>query len=161
VSDDRRINLEAKYAHSLHPDEETAFDRGLDNFWNWTGWAKRLWPAKVIHLRPTIYKFDLRPERRRLCALVEITRGGSFSFGSVAEFAQQVEKLTGRRPDPDEDNDSRGKWQEIEKRLAKHGRCTGICLCGTVKQRTSITLPGQFPQIGWCDLTKPNYGMLG
>lgn len=160
---DATLKLDADFAVSLHPSEVERFDRDiylLNESWGWTGWKARQWPADVIRPGLKFYKFDLRPDKRRLCALLAITRGGAFEFSSMDEFEREVVKLTGRRPHSGEDDDSKKKWAEVEKRLADHHRCTGICFCWDVVQPASVNLPGQFPRLGWCDLTKPNYGML-
>jgi hypothetical protein len=147
---------------SLHPDECALLDQGvasLDQSWGWTGWKTRQWPADVVQPGLRIYKYDLRPDRRELCALLEVTHGGSFTFRSMHEFVQHVERLTGRRPDPNEGNDSRSKWSDIEERLRECDSCTGLCLRWRVVKAVSIPLPGDFPRLGWSRLGDPNYGM--
>src|SRR5262245_45764168 len=105
---------------SLHPDECALLDEAvalLDQSWGWTGWTTRQWPAEAVRAGLRIYKYDLRPSKRALCALLEVTHGGAFTFRSMEEFVQEVQRLTGRLPDPNEGSDSRSKWSEIEERL--------------------------------------------
>lgn len=160
---DGKLKLEAKFALSLHPSEVEFFDRDvylLNKCWNWTGWTTRQWPAKVILPGIKVYKFDLRPDKRRLCALLTITHGGEFRFSTMEQFVSEVEGLTKRRPNPNDDADSEKKWAEVEKRLSgKRSPCTGICLRWEVIEPVSVNLPGAFPRLGWCDLTKPDYGL--
>ncbi len=78
----------------------------------------------------------------------------------MQEFADRVVELADRRPDPEEDNDSRKKWKEIENRLRDGVSCTGLCLRWKVLHAVSIPLPGKFPQLGWCRLREANYGMI-
>jgi hypothetical protein len=155
--------LEAKYAISLLPDEIAKYDEDvntLNDCWGWTGWRKRNWPADVIKPGLRLYKFDLRRDKRRLCALLELTHGGAFEFANMDEFAEHVFRLTDRRPHRDEDpHDSRRKWQDVLDRLHDGHCCTGICLRWQVVYATDIPLSGDFPRLAWCKLTDPNYGM--
>ena len=142
--------LEADYAITINA-------RGrLSEGWSWTGWKRRHWPADIIRPGLLLYGFDLRPDQRKLTLLLRITRGGSFSFQSMEEYAKQVEGLTGRKPDPDLDRD---KWSEIQKRVADGRDCTGICLCFDEVKTVSITLPGRCPRLGWIALRGSNFGM--
>ncbi len=158
-----RIKLEAGYAMSLHPDEIVRFDRDIrlleTECWGWTGWRSSQWPAKIIRPGLRFYKFDPRPEKRQLCALLTVTHGGAFRFSSMSEFADKVRRITGWPPDPGADRDSKAKWEDIENRLAGGRRCTGVCLRWQVDKRCSIYLPGKFPRVGWSKLRAPNYGM--
>jgi hypothetical protein len=164
MTDTKPLNLDADFAVSLHPGEAKRFDEDISQLghcWGWTGWKMRYWPAEVIRPGVKVYKFDLRPKSRRLCALLTITKGGAFEFDSMAVFADEVKQLTGRRPSSDvnEDEDGSRKWPEIEQRLAEsRGSCIGICFCWEVVKPVSIKIEGEFPRLGWCDLRKPNHG---
>lgn len=157
-----KIELEADYAMTLHPTEEAIYDRGvthLNQCWNWTGWTTNQWPASIIRPKLKIYKFDKREDNRRLCALLELTHGGTFKYRSMQEFADEVFNLTQRRPDPNEDNDSEEKWADVRARLQKKRCCIGICCRWTVIRAVSIPLKGQLPRVGWIKLRDPDYGM--
>jgi hypothetical protein len=159
------LNLEADYAITIRPsftdvfqtDELTWVERAID----WTGWMRRMWPADVVAPGLLLYGFDLRKDQRRLFALIRIVMGGSFSFRSMQEFAATVADNTGHKPAPEDDDLSNKKWAEIQKRLEKNDgkSCTGICYTLKVIKPVAIPLKGEFPQLGWCNLRLPNYGM--
>ena len=164
MNESARPKLKADYAMSLRHSQEQAVEtdvHDLDDCWGWTGWVRRLWPAKEKIIKPGLefYKFNLKT--RELCALLKVEKGGDFRFDSMKEFVRKVERIIGKTPDPDSNDDSFSKWQQIEARLekSKSGICTGICLTWTVLEPASIRLEWDFPQIGWCDLRKPNCGM--
>jgi hypothetical protein len=159
------LTLEADYAVSVRPTGSDIFQTQdlawVNQTWEWTGWIYHKWPANVIAADRLIYGFDLRKDKRQLFVLLRILKGGSFSFSTIEEFAETVRGLTGRCPGPWEDVYSQKKWLEIEDRLArKKGKsCTGVCMTFEVVKPVSIPLEGDFPLLGWCNLTLPNYGM--
>jgi hypothetical protein len=79
----------------------------------------------------------------------------------MQEFAQTVEGLIGHKPAPEDDDYSQMKWAEIEDRVRRsNGKsCTGICYTLKIIKPVAIPLKGEFPRLGWCNLTLPNYGM--
>ncbi len=119
------------------------------------------WPADIVTPEQLLYGFDLRKDKRQLFALLRIRKGGSFSFRSMQDFAQTVAGLIEHTPTPEDDDYSRKKWEEIQDRLARNrGKsCIGICYTLKVEKAVAITLKGEFPRLGWCNLTDPNYGM--
>lgn len=159
------LNLEADYASTIRPsftdvyqtDDLAWVERTID----WTGWTRRMWPAGVVAPGLLFYGFDLRKDQRRLFALLRISKGGSFSFRSMQEYAERIAELTGHKPAPEDDDLSKKKWAEIQERLENNGgkSCTGICYTLTVIKPVAIRLKGNFPMLGWCNLTRPNYGM--
>ena len=158
--------FEADYAISLSAGLLEAFaedEDAFDNDWSWTGWIRRLWPAGVIRPGLLVYGFDLRRDQRRLRLLRRVLKGGAFSFRSMDQFVEEVKRLTGRTPDPDEDDDSAAKWPELEEkvRAVRPGaKCIGICATWEiVDKNVSIPLEGKFPRLGWVKLKNPNHGM--
>jgi hypothetical protein len=145
--------LEANYAISMQPNEAAAFEvdnQRLDEFWTWTAWKRRHWPADIIHPGLQLYGFDLRKNRRELFVLLKVTHGGAFRFESMDNFVEQVQELTeGWTPDKEADPNSNDKWQDIEERLQQAGTCTGICVRWRVLKKVSIPLRGRFPMLGW------------
>lgn len=141
--------FEADIALTLSPGEATHLS-DLEDQWYWTGWTRRLWPANVVRPGLHIYGFDTRPAPlgRRLCVLLEVTRGGSFSYTSKATFARQAKELTGWEP---------GRIDPHFKRIPSGSTsrpCTGIALRWRVVKEVSFPLDGRFPQIGWRKLVQ-------
>src|SRR4051812_28533970 len=88
--------------------------------WQWNGWRNKRWPSNIIEPGLRFYAFDGRKNRRMLCALLEVNRGGSFRYKTREDFARQVEELTGRFPDRKEP-----RWDELPE--PEDGKpCTGI-----------------------------------
>jgi len=103
----------------------------------WTGWKRHHWPADIVRPGQKLYVFD--KSRRKLTALVEITRGGSFSYSSKAEFRREVKRLTGERP-----------YEERHWRRIPFSRNSiGVAAKAEIVQTVSIPLRGRFPQIGF------------
>jgi hypothetical protein len=157
--------LEADYAVSVRPGATDVFRtdklKWVERTFDWTGWKRRFWPADVVVPGTLLYGFDLRREERRLFALLRILKGGEFSFRSMQEFADTVARIIGHKPAPDDDEYSRMKWTDIADRVEsnKGKSCTGICYTLQVVKPVSVPLSGEFPRLGWCNLTRPNYGM--
>ncbi len=157
--------FEADYAITIRPNRPDVFqtdDLGwVERTFDWTGWTRHLWPADVVSPDRLLYGFDLRRDQRQLFALLRILKGGTFSFRSMEEFAQAVAGLIGHKPGPEDDDYSQMKWAEIQERVEKNeGKsCTGICYTLKVIKPVAIPLKGEFPRLGWCNLTLPNYGM--
>jgi hypothetical protein len=157
--------LEADYAITLRPSGTDTFQtrdlNWIERAFEWTGWKRSMWPADVIAPGLHLYGFDLRKEERQLFVLLSILKGGRFSFRSMQEFAETVASLIGHQPAPEDDDYSRKKWTEIANRLEKNRgeKLYGICYTLKVIKPVAIPLPGEYPQLGWCNLRLPNYGM--
>jgi hypothetical protein len=126
----------------------------LEQRFVWTGWKTHHWPAVVIKPGLLLYGFDKKDRKLRM--LLRVTKGGCFFFRSLDEFVEEVERLTGKKPDRTQDTD---KWAEIEERVEDAKSCTGICLCFEFVKSVSIPLSGKCPRLGWIQLRNPNFGM--
>ena len=104
--------------------------------WYWNGWKFHRWPADVVRPGLKLYAVNLRS--RKLFALLQVTRGGSFTYASKSQFSQAVYQLTGWRPSA-----ASSQWQRIP------SRGTGVALRWKVIKPVSIDLPGKFERIGW------------
>lgn len=146
--------LEADYAMTLVPGEGDDIHEGDDRYWHWNGWKKHHWPADIIGPGLKLYGFDTRPNRRRLCVLLEIRRGESFRYRTREEFQRRAEELTGCRLNP---NDSR--WEELPESDGDRP-CTGIAFRWRVVKRVQIPLDIRFPRLGWCRRKGLEEGLL-
>lgn len=142
-----QANYEADYAISLDPGEADDLSELEKSRYYWSGWHRRHWPADVVRPGLKIYGFDKRPDRRELCVLLEVTKGGSFSYASKGELSKNIARLTGWEPNKDHPH-----WERSA--TPQRGRVgTGIALRWKVIKRVSLPFPGRFPQLGWCRLT--------
>jgi HNH endonuclease len=135
--------LETPFAVSLRTGDDDVEDRQLHHYY-WTGWRRRHWPAEILRPGVQLYGFDLR--RRALRALLEVTRGSAFVYRTKREFADKVQRLTGRPP-----NTAHPHWENIPGYDGKHFN-TGIALRWRVLKTVRIPVPGRFPQLGWMRL---------
>lgn len=136
--------FEADFAICLKPEEAGNIANLDKGFYYWNGWRNRHWPADVIRPGVRLYGFDPRPNMRKLCVLLKITRGGSFYFRKKSEFNKQVKKLTGWEP-----NTGHPQWAQIPIVSPKGRPSTGVALRWKVIKRVSINLSVRFPRIGW------------
>jgi len=63
---------------------------------HWTGWHRRHWPADIIRRGLRFYAFDKKS--RRFTAVLEITKGHSFSYTTKVRFAKKVKDSIGTLP---------------------------------------------------------------
>lgn len=143
------MRLEADFAYCIwskgdHPDPES-----LRDGFNWTGWTKRLWPATVEWTGKRVYAFDLRPGFRRFCALLEITRGGSFEYRTKRGFSAHVQNITGLSPVNRDPHFSRIPFP------SPGGKpCIGFTVRWELVKEVDIPQPKLlFPRIGWLRLS--------
>jgi hypothetical protein len=136
--------LTADFAMTLSRREAEHPEKLATDAWYWTGWTRRLWPANIIRPGLRIYGFDPRPlpVGRRLCVLLEITRGGSFSYSSKASFGREVKALTGWRPDPANPHFDRIPSGNVRQ------PCTGIAMRWRV---VDATIPALQAILRWQD----------
>ncbi len=107
----------------------------------WTGWQRRYWPAAFIRPRQRFYAFDKKS--RHFTAVLEITKGRSFSYTTKADFARKVKDATGTWPDRKD-----AHWDGIPE--SQPGRpCTGIALHWKMVEEVDILFRDRFPQLGW------------
>jgi hypothetical protein len=107
----------------------------------WSGWKNRHWPADAIRRGFRFYAYD--KESRRLFALVEITKGSSFTYRTLAEYARKVNQVAGYWPGRDDPH-----WKRLP--LPAPGKvCTGYAF--RWRRVNTVNLPWQdrFPQLGW------------
>jgi 5-methylcytosine-specific restriction endonuclease McrA len=134
---------DADYAVTLQSDEIDDLDH-IDQFWFWSGWRNRHWPAHIIRRGLRLYGFD--KERREFVVVLEVTRGGSFEYRTLREYARIATRLTGWNPE-----NSNPHWHRLPQ--ATNGRpCTGFALRWRAIKRTRLPWPGRFPQLGWLSL---------
>jgi len=135
---------EADFAVTLRPDE-VADIQNIARYWLWSGWRRRHWPADVIKPGLKLYGFD--KQKRRLVALLQITKGGTFKYRSGAEFKRRVYKLTSWSPSEHDPH-----WKNI----LGSGKAerTGIALRWRLIRTVDEPLKGKFPQLGWLRLTE-------
>lgn len=140
---DIAVTISVAEAENLDWFERTG-DRG-----NWTGWQRHHWPADIIHPGLRVYAFDTRPDRRRLCMLLEIEEGESFQYVNKREFIRNVQRITGwsrQERDPHFNRIPRGSAARP---------CTGIALTYRLIKRVNIDIGRiRFPQIGWLKLAE-------
>jgi hypothetical protein len=125
---------------------------------------------------------------RALVALYKIEHSKVFTFSSMAEFARTVRTFRAsvdsstipanarleihlRDPesaagpgidDPDRHPGHRKKWDDVEERCKNvEGPCTGVVFCARLIRvlNPCLRLQVSFPQIGWCDLRKYDFGV--
>src|SRR5438094_443085 len=137
----RDEKLEADFAITLQPKEARDLEYLETSCYLWSGWKRHHWPANIIRHGVRLYGFDKRT--RRLCVLLEITRGGSFSYRTLREFRTKVTALTGWQPAKDDPH-----WNGLP--IADSNKyCTGVALRWRVIKPVSIKWETRFPQLGW------------
>ena len=134
--------LEADLAMTLGSPEEV----DPDSYCYWTGWKNHWWPADVIQPGVRFYGFDKKS--RSFCVLLEVTKGGSFTYRTHKEFASKVFKLIGREVNEDDPH-----WPRIP--AGKAGKYfTGLALVWKVIKQVTIPWPRRFHQLGWERITR-------
>jgi hypothetical protein len=132
---------DADYAITLRPSETENLEFLESSSFLWSGWKRHHWPADIIRPGLRIYGFDM--VSRRFCVLLEVTRGGSFTYRTRWEFANRVLKLTSWEPDHNDPH-----WPMIP--VAETGKhCTGVAFRWRVIKPVSISWPYRFSQLGW------------
>jgi HNH endonuclease len=111
----------------------------------WAGWKRHYWPADMLRPGFRFYTYD--KHSRSLIELVEVVRGRSFTYRTLAEFARQVRQLAGYPPDRDN-----AYWRNLPWPTNGHP-CTGYAICWKVVKKVNIPWPGRFPQLGWARLS--------
>ena len=110
----------------------------------WSGWKNYHWPADSLRRGFRFYAYD--KETRRLFALVEITRGSSFTYRTLAEYARKVRQVAGFWPGRDDRH-----WERLP--LPTAGKlCTGYAFRWRRLHTVSIPWEGRFPQLGWAHI---------
>lgn len=143
-----KVNLDADFAITLRPEETKDITALGRSSYLWSGWKKHRWPAYIARPGLQIYGFDTK--LHQLCVLLEITKGGSFSYRTRKEFSTKVQKITGWVPDTDDPH-----WKKLP--IAKQGKpCTGIAIRWKVIKPVAISWPHRFSQLGWEKLASSN-----
>jgi hypothetical protein len=139
------MKYEADFAVTLSRHEANPLDQ-IQKYWLWSGWKRRHWPADIIRPGLRLYGFD--KDRRELVILLQVTKGGSFTYTSWPNFSSKVMKATGWRPTGGEAHRDRIALGTRDK------PCFGYAIRWKPLKRVSIRLSGRFPQLGWLQLTK-------
>jgi hypothetical protein len=136
--------LECDIVLSLRPDEASDLNV-LKDCIHWCAWKHRHWPADVVRRGLRLYGFNRTT--RRLCVLLEVSRGGSFEYSSRSDLRKQVKRLTGFWPD-----EADAYTRNVP--VPQNGeRCHGVALKWKIVKVTDIAFDGKFPQLGWQRLT--------
>lgn len=110
----------------------------------WSGWKRRHWPADALRRGFRFYAYD--KESRSLFALVEVTRGSSFTYRTLAEFERKVKQVAGYWPGRDDPY-----FGTLP--LPASGKVSTGCAFRWKRVKTvSIPWRGRFPQLGWAHL---------
>jgi len=138
------MSRQADFALTLQPNEVADLDH-IDQFWWWSGWQRRHWPADIIRPGLRLYGFDKRS--RCFVAVLEITKGGAFTYRTGAEFIRRSHAQTGRKPDRRDPH-----WKNV----VGDGRSerTGIALRWKLVNEIHEQWAGKFPRLGWIRLTE-------
>ena len=134
---------DADYAVTLQSDEIDDLEH-IDKFWFWSGWRNRHWPAAIIRRGLRLYGFDKKS--RQFVVILQVTRGGSFEYRTLKEYARIAKRLTGWDPE-----NSDPHWNQLPQATDRRP-CTGFALRWKAVKRTQLPWPGQFPQLGWLSL---------
>lgn len=119
--------------------------RGYDSGTWWSGWKRHYWPADMLRPGFRFYAYD--KQTRSLFALVEVVRGRSFTYRTLAEFGRRVKQIAGYSP-----NRTDPHWKKLP--LPKTGgRSTGYAIRWKVVRKVNIPWLGRFPQLGWARLS--------
>ncbi len=91
-----------------------------------------------------MYAFD--KQARCFLAVLEVTRGGAFTYQTKDEFRKRVHATTGWYPEETDPH-----WKSI----ATDGRseCTGIALRWKLVEKINEPWKGKFPRLGWLKVT--------
>jgi len=111
----------------------------------WAGRKRHYWPADMLRPGFRFYAYD--KHSRSLFALVEVVRGRSFTYRTLAEFARKVRQLVGYLPHRDN-----AYWRGLPRPTSEHP-CTGYAICWRVVRKVNIPWRGRFPQLGWARLS--------
>lgn len=134
-------------AHKLAADAAMSLKgyRGYDSGSWWSGWKRHHWPADMLRPGFRFYAYD--KQSRFLFALVEIVRGRSFTYRTLAEFRRKVKQIAGYWPDRDD-----AYWKKLP--LPRNGEpCTGYAIRWKALKEVNIPWRGRFPQLGWARLS--------
>jgi len=134
----------ADFALTLQP-KEVADLANIDQFWLWSGWRRRHWPADIIRPGLRLYAFD--KGSRCFVAVLEVTRGGAFKYRTGTEFSRRVQAKTGLHPDRDDPH-----WKSVEGDGRRQR--TGIALRWKLIRQVNEPWTGKFPRLGWMKLTE-------
>jgi hypothetical protein len=111
----------------------------------WGAWSTHQWPADVVRPGLRVYGFDTRA--RRLTVLLEVRRGGTFEYRTIAQLAKAIVNATGWHPDTDS-----AYWQTRPVPGKSQKSFAGVALRWKVVARADIPLDVRFPQLGWLRL---------
>jgi hypothetical protein len=111
----------------------------------WAGWKRHYWPADMLRPGFRFYAYDKLSGK--LFAVVEVVRGRSFTYRTLAEFSKKVRKLVGYPP-----NRKNAYWRGLPL-PRKNQVCTGYAIRWKTVRNVSIPWRGRFPQLGWARIS--------
>jgi len=112
----------------------------------WSGWKRQHWPAALLRRGFRFYGYD--KYTKSFFGVIEITRGGTFTYRTRREFKRKVSQVAGHSLDPNDPHfgslplPSRGKY------------CIGYAFRWNRIAPVNIPWPRRFPQLGWERLSK-------
>lgn len=110
----------------------------------WSGWKNRHWPAEAIRRGFQFYAYDT--DSRRIFALVEVTKGSSFTYRTLTEYARKVKQVAGYWPER-----SDPYWKRLP--LPSRGKtCIGYAFSWRRVKTVDLPWLGRFPQLGWAHM---------
>ncbi len=120
--------------------------RGDDSGSWWAGWKRHYWPADMLRRGFRFYAYD--KQSRSLFALVEVVRGRSFTYRTLAEFSKKIRQIVGHSP-----NRENAYWNKLPLPTKGHP-CTGYAIRWKTIRNVNIPWRGRFPQLGWARLSE-------
>jgi HNH endonuclease len=110
----------------------------------WSGWKNHHWPADALRRGFQFYAYD--KETRRLFALVEVTKGSSFTYRTLGEYERKVQRVAGFWPNRDDPH-----WKRLP--LPASGKhCTGYAFRWRRVDTVNLRWRGRFPRLGWAHI---------
>src|SRR6267143_667002 len=89
----------------------------------WAGWKRHYWPADMLRRGFRFYAYD--KQSRSLFALVEVVRGRSFTYRTLAEFSKKVRQIVGSSP-----NRENAYWNKLPLPTKAHPCALGMPFAG-------------------------------
>lgn len=114
--------------------------------WYWTGWKYHRWPADVIRPGFRFYVADGPVNQRVIRCLLEVVRGGAFTYVTRSDFEEQGKRVTGWTPGDDDPH------FDVLPTGTSAKPCTGVALRWKVVKKLGLPFPRQFTQTGWLKL---------
>ena len=137
---ERKGKLDAEVVMSLKGCTDVA-----DGNW-WSGWKNHHWPADYLRRGFRFYGYD--KYTKALFGLIEVTRGGAFTYRTLSEFRRKVTRRIGRSP-----NVADAHFANLPL-PAKDKFCVGYAFRWKRIAKMHIPWRSRFPQLGWARIAK-------